>query len=163
MLTLARQGDIVQFYSNIGQISRKKRRDYVDFVVCPMKSWGNFRWQLVEILQIMSALGHTFLQEIYIKKGGHDDRAARMPLSCNYKLARPYLAPFLPKHCQISTRIFNWILIKFTLIHFVGRLLYTNTKNEHFTLLLTCTLTNACRNVYCTYYKTYDITSIVFF
>ena len=60
-----------------------------------------------EILLIKSLLGRTFLQEIY-KKADLATNAARMPHSRNYKRARSNLALFLPKHCQISTKIFNW-------------------------------------------------------
>ena len=56
----------------------------------------------------MSALGRTFLQKKSTNKNEHGDLAARTPHSRNYKLARPNLASFLPRNCQISTRIFNW-------------------------------------------------------
>ena len=59
----------------------------------------------------MSALGRTFLQEIYTKKRTWQPRGGTPHLR-NYKLARFSLARFLPRNCQISTRIFNWVLTR---------------------------------------------------
>ena len=81
---LARKGDMLQFCSDIEQISREKERDWVDLlpeVFCLLKNWGDFGSQLVEILQIMSALGNTFLQEIYTKKRTWQPRRADVPLA----------------------------------------------------------------------------------
>ena len=119
---LAQKGDIVQFCSEIGQISREKEQDWVDVlqkVFCLVRIWGDFRSQMIYILYIMGALRRTFQQEIYTKKRTWRQEIytkkrtwrkadAQTPHSRNYILARPILVPFLPRNCQISTRIFNW-------------------------------------------------------
>ena len=78
------KGDIVEFCSDIRQIFREKGQDWVDVlpeVFGLVNNWGNIISQLVEILQIVSALGRTFLQEIYTKKRTWRSRSADAPLA----------------------------------------------------------------------------------
>ena len=109
----------------LGKFLEKRRPAWVDIlseVFCLALNWSDFRSQLVQILQILSALGRTFLQEIYTKKRTQQPFGVDAPLAQLQSCASQSSSVF-PRYCQISTRIFNWkdrkdliMVKKFTLI-----------------------------------------------
>ena len=116
-----------------------------------LKNWGNFKGAICWDSAGYGAFGQTCLQEIYTKSG-HGDGAARTLFLCNYKLSRLNLAPFLPKNCQIPTRILIGAFVQFRFHYCIRKfhisllkrnsLLFFLWKENHLKLLIKNCLMN---------------------